>query len=102
MAGHIWNSGQLVIQKTSGWSSLVSYFFLVQDETRSTQRLMKCAGCKMAYYCCRNHQLKDWKRHKELCKRNKAKREKARQEIDWDITNAEQALNYLKSSGYFS
>jgi hypothetical protein len=27
----------------------------------------KCQSCKKVYYCCRNHQLIDWKKHKKIC-----------------------------------
>lgn len=30
-----------------------------------------CSGCKIAMYCCRDHQKGDWKRHKPLCQRYK-------------------------------
>ncbi len=30
--------------------------------------LLKCSSCKWAYYCNRDHQRKDWKVHKQLCK----------------------------------
>lgn len=29
---------------------------------------MQCAKCKIATYCCRDHQMKAWKEHKEVCK----------------------------------
>lgn len=30
--------------------------------------LKKCAQCKLAYYCSREHQRADWKDHKDICK----------------------------------
>ena len=27
----------------------------------------KCQSCKRVYYCCREHQLSDWKEHKKDC-----------------------------------
>ena len=28
----------------------------------------QCSGCKDIHYCCKEHQVKDWKRHKKECK----------------------------------
>ena len=28
----------------------------------------RCAGCKTARYCCKEHQAADWPRHKAACK----------------------------------
>jgi hypothetical protein len=28
---------------------------------------LKCQLCKKVYYCCRQHQLSDWKEHKKIC-----------------------------------
>ena len=33
--------------------------------------LKKCLFCGIAFYCDKSHQLNDWKRHKELCKKVK-------------------------------
>lgn len=27
----------------------------------------KCQSCKKVYYCCREHQISDWKEHKKIC-----------------------------------
>ncbi len=29
----------------------------------------KCQSCKKVYYCCREHQVSDWKEHKKICNR---------------------------------
>lgn len=29
--------------------------------------LLACSACKSVHYCCREHQKKDWKKHKNLC-----------------------------------
>lgn len=34
-----------------------------------TQTNMRCSGCALVHYCCREHQAKDWKNHKAFCKR---------------------------------
>ena len=33
--------------------------------------LKKCLFCGLVFYCEKSHQLDDWKRHKELCKKVK-------------------------------
>lgn len=33
--------------------------------------LMRCAGCQMVYYCCKEHQTADWGNHKAMCKANR-------------------------------
>ncbi|KAK0623907.1 hypothetical protein B0T14DRAFT_191091 [Immersiella caudata] len=46
--------------------------------------LSLCGGCRVVYYCCRNHQLEDRPAHKEACKEivaAKAEVEKAKREL---------------------
>ena len=38
------------------------------------KQLKQCAGCRVVYYCCHEHQKLDWKRHKPICKRVQAKK----------------------------
>ncbi|XP_014607858.1 PREDICTED: uncharacterized protein LOC106788792 [Polistes canadensis] len=32
-----------------------------------TEKLLRCSRCKSAFYCTKEHQKRDWKRHKEFC-----------------------------------
>lgn len=34
-------------------------------------KLSRCSGCKIVYYCCKEHQANDWKNHKKVCKKLK-------------------------------
>eukprot|EP00979_Chaetoceros_neogracilis_P014180 scaffold4476_cov293-Chaetoceros_neogracile.AAC.3 len=41
------------------------------EETKERTKigeLMICSGCKSVQYCCREHQVKDWPKHKKFCK----------------------------------
>ena len=38
------------------------------DVCGTTEKLQRCGFCKRAFYCSRDHQMKDWKRHKVICK----------------------------------
>lgn len=29
--------------------------------------LLRCSQCALVHYCCREHQKKDWKKHKAFC-----------------------------------
>ncbi|XP_015190605.1 PREDICTED: hypoxia-inducible factor prolyl hydroxylase isoform X2 [Polistes dominula] len=33
-----------------------------------TEKLLRCSRCKSAFYCTKEHQKRDWKRHKEFCR----------------------------------
>lgn len=37
----------------------------------------RCKDCQVVYYCSREHQVEDWKRHKKACKAAKADQERA-------------------------
>lgn len=32
------------------------------------QAELKCSACKLVTYCCKDHQKKHWKTHKNLCR----------------------------------
>ena len=32
-----------------------------------TDKLLRCSRCKAVFYCTKEHQRRDWKRHKEFC-----------------------------------
>ncbi|KAA0707588.1 Egl nine -like protein 1 [Triplophysa tibetana] len=33
------------------------------------ENLMKCGGCRSSFYCSKEHQKRDWKKHKQVCKK---------------------------------
>ena len=46
--------------------------FLEDEETGEvirTGELQMCGACKSVKYCCKEHQAKDWPKHKKFCKR---------------------------------
>lgn len=38
------------------------------------QELARCSACKMVWYCCKEHQVLDWKEHKSQCREMQDKR----------------------------
>ncbi|XP_050293977.1 egl nine homolog 1-like isoform X2 [Anthonomus grandis grandis] len=38
----------------------------------ATSNLQRCSKCRGIYYCSKDHQKKDWKRHKQSCKETEA------------------------------
>lgn len=37
-----------------------------------SENLQRCGQCKSVYYCCKEHQRQDWKKHKIQCKKNQS------------------------------
>lgn len=53
-----------------GRGGLKGYYYEIDGdgkEAETKSRLLGCA-CKTAWYCCKEHQKSDWKRHKMTCK----------------------------------
>ena len=40
----------------------------VECRAKDVKVFCLCRRCKSAFYCCRNHQKKDWKKHKSVCR----------------------------------
>jgi len=38
---------------------------------KATENLKQCSKCRSVYYCSREHQLEDWKTHKNVCGKEK-------------------------------
>ena len=49
--------------------------YCVRVESIWEQPFKKCADCKLAFYCCRDHQRHHWKKHKYLCRKSQRKHE---------------------------
>jgi len=45
--------------------------FCNMESCEETGNLQQCASCKSVYYCCREHQVIDWPKHKKFCKQVK-------------------------------
>ncbi|XP_066935236.1 dnaJ homolog subfamily C member 7-like [Clytia hemisphaerica] len=60
---------------------------------RSKDNLSVCARCRVVYYCCREHQADDWKKHKMMCKKLGEAR---KDEKLMDRLEVEDSLPYLR------
>ncbi|CAJ1952841.1 unnamed protein product [Cylindrotheca closterium] len=61
--------------------------------------LVRCSGCKVVKYCCRDHQKKDWSTHKKWCKAfNKVSdiNDEIDEKIDWTEWNRRQNERNIK------
>ena len=47
----------------------------VRGTLRPPAGLKRCGGCKMVWYCCKDHQKEDWQYHKQTCERLKTVQE---------------------------
>lgn len=59
----------------------------------AVNNLLRCARCKSAFYCSKDHQLKHWKKHKSVCKENIVG-----DRLDKDITSSSLAGHDLTDS----
>ncbi len=50
---------------------------------RDDSALMKCAACGIAHYCCKEHQVSHWPRHKTTCSRFKKIAKEELQQPEW-------------------
>lgn len=61
----------------------------------AADNLLRCARCKGVFYCCKDHQLKHWKKHKAVCKKPIAD-----DRLDKDISSSDlAALDAVKRVG---
>lgn len=44
-------------------------------ECGTSENLLKCSQCKVVYYCSKEHQVFNWKKHKSFCKKHKVNKE---------------------------
>jgi hypothetical protein len=55
-------------------------------------RLLKCSACKVAYYCCKEHQKLDYSEHKKNCKLISSRRAKVN-ETELDLRTNQEILD---------
>lgn len=68
-----------------------------------SEALLRCGGCKIVFYCSKEHQKQHWRLHKKLCKELVANETKlritmenlanVRKELEGASKNAEEARN---------
>ncbi|KAH8833260.1 hypothetical protein DL96DRAFT_1811766 [Flagelloscypha sp. PMI_526] len=56
---------------SDAFKSRTTFQIVQRDHIPKAERLQACTRCKVAYYCCKEHQVQDWKHgtppHKYLC-----------------------------------
>lgn len=59
----------------------------------NVENLKRCSKCTQVYYCSKEHQIEDWKRHKKSCKKYCASQVSAvkTQPVDSDVTSSWQS-----------
>jgi hypothetical protein len=72
------NKNGITIQKLDNIYKKNNYMIINTSKTKfrccavcDIKCLQKCLFCGLVFYCEKSHQLDDWKRHKELCKKVK-------------------------------
>ena len=48
----------------------------------SSENLMQCGGCRQVSFCCRQHQVEFWPKHKKACRAAQAKAIEAANDVD--------------------
>ncbi|KAG8444308.1 hypothetical protein GDO86_009478 [Hymenochirus boettgeri] len=52
------------------------------------ENLLRCGRCRTSFYCCKEHQRQDWKKHKLLCKTNATTTPAPQDKINTKKTNS--------------